>query len=103
MIRIDGALSIIIMKKVISVSAVGWKWATGSLTFTESGDNRSSSDAVDDDTGEESDDLVGRPIRFFGDTPDALDATGVPLVDELCCVGCVDCVCGADIETGGIL
>lgn len=38
---------------------IGW------LTFTESGDKRSSSDAVDDETGDESDDFVGRPIRFF--------------------------------------
>lgn len=34
------------------------------LTFTESGDRRSSSLAVDD-TGEDSDDFVGRPMRFF--------------------------------------
>ena len=34
------------------------------LTLTESGDKRSSSLAVDD-TGDESDDFVGRPMRFF--------------------------------------
>lgn len=34
------------------------------LTLTESGERRSSSLAVDD-TGEESDDFVGRPMRFF--------------------------------------
>lgn len=39
------------------------------LTFPESGDRRSSSLAVDD-TGEESDDFVGRPMRFFVNVDD---------------------------------
>lgn len=73
------------------------------LTFTESGDNRSSSEVVDDDTGDDSDDLVGRPIRFFEVPPDALDATELLFADELDCVDWVDCVNGNDIETDGIL
>lgn len=35
------------------------------ITFTESGDKRSSSEVVEDDTGDDNDDFVGRPIRFF--------------------------------------
>lgn len=66
-------------------------------TFTESGDKRSSSDAVDDETGDESDDFVGRPIRFFVKT-DVDDACTLLLDVVVCVVGL-----GVVIETGGIL
>lgn len=52
------------------------KW----LTLTESGDRRSSSDAVDDETGDESDDFVGRPIRFLD----------VDVVEPFWCDDCCD-------------
>lgn len=73
------------------------------LTFTESGDKRSSSDAVDDETGDESDDLVGRPIRFFVVIIDVDDAMWlllllVPLLPEWCDDGIGDV-----IVIGGIL
>lgn len=68
-----------------------------SLTFTESGDKRSSSEAVDDDTGDDSDDFVGRPIRFL--VMFAADEPTLLLDDDVCVVASV----GEEIETGGIL
>lgn len=59
------------------------------LTLTESGDRRSSSDAVDDETGDERDDFVGRPIRFFDVEPLLLFwcADCDKLVEEVCVDG----------------
>lgn len=62
------------------------------LTFTESGERRSSSDAVEDETGD-SDDFDGRPMRFFA----------VDDVDPLALLWCADCDIPGDVCVDGTL
>lgn len=79
------------------------------FTLTESGDKRSSSDVVDDETGDDNDDFVGRPMRFFVEC-DVVDGPipGAPIeFDDAAIVAVTDgngvVSKGVVIDTGGVL